>query len=82
MWLNQQAGKHGFAVNRKEVFVENHQFHDVEKKDDPSARHFTSFDIQGQLQVMQPDIFIKNVLFSGLGRAKAFGCGLMLVRRI
>jgi len=82
MWLNQQAERHGFAVNSKEVFVENHQFHDVEKTANRNLRHFTSFDIQGRLRVTEPDKFIKDVLFHGFGRSKAFGCGLMLVRRI
>jgi CRISPR system Cascade subunit CasE len=82
MWLNQQAEKYGFTVKSTEVSVENHQFHKVRKNGDPNVKQFTSCDIQGQLQIVQPDKFIKNVLFNGLGRAKAFGCGLMLVRKI
>jgi CRISPR system Cascade subunit CasE len=37
-------------------------------------------DLEGDLEVMDPDAFVGAVA-SGFGRAKAFGCGLMLVRR-
>lgn len=38
------------------------------------------FDLQGLLTVTDPAAFLGR-LASGFGRAKAFGCGLMLVRR-
>lgn len=39
------------------------------------------FDLKGTLSVADPGRFVQR-LASGFGRAKAFGCGLMLVRRI
>lgn len=42
---------------------------------------FSSADLQGTLTVSEPDRFIET-LVTGIGKAKAFGCGLMLVRRI
>lgn len=41
---------------------------------------FSSVDLQGVLTITEPEHFTA-ALCSGLGRAKAFGCGLMLVRR-
>jgi CRISPR system Cascade subunit CasE len=38
------------------------------------------FDLQGLLEVAAPEAFM-NRLLCGFGRAKAFGCGLMLLRR-
>ncbi len=38
------------------------------------------FDLQGLLVVEDPAAFLRRVL-AGFGRAKAFGCGLMLLRR-
>jgi CRISPR system Cascade subunit CasE len=38
------------------------------------------FDLQGSLVVEDPVAFLRRVL-AGFGRAKAFGCGLMLLRR-
>lgn len=39
------------------------------------------FDMRGLLTVSDPDKFLAR-LTAGFGRAKAFGCGLMMVRRI
>jgi CRISPR system Cascade subunit CasE len=38
-------------------------------------------DFEGVLEVREPEVFV-SALTGGFGRAKAFGCGLMLVRRI
>jgi CRISPR system Cascade subunit CasE len=38
------------------------------------------FDLRGVIEVADPDAFVPKVL-TGFGRAKAFGCGLMLLRR-
>lgn len=43
--------------------------------------HFSSVDLQGILTVTEPQDFI-STLFCGIGKAKAFGCGLMLIRRV
>jgi CRISPR system Cascade subunit CasE len=37
-------------------------------------------ELEGQLDVTDPDAFAAKVA-AGFGRAKAFGCGLMLLRR-
>lgn len=41
---------------------------------------FTSVNYQGVLEVVDPERFVTQVAH-GIGRAKAMGCGLMLVRR-
>lgn len=79
-WLKKQGERCGFQV--KNLIVENHQYHKVRKPKDPNIRQFASLDFHGQIQVMETQQFIDNALFSGLGRSKAFGCGLLLVRRI
>ena len=79
MWLNRQGENNGFSVG--EFFVENHTFHKVRKPKDANTRQFTSLDFQGQLIVNAPDQFLR-AMKNGLGRSKAFGCGLMLVKRI
>ena len=38
-------------------------------------------DVRGILSVKEPDTFLAT-LGTGLGRARAFGCGLMLIRRV
>ncbi|MGY6275374.1 type I-E CRISPR-associated protein Cas6/Cse3/CasE [Methylomonas sp. MgM2] len=41
---------------------------------------FSSVDFCGELQITDPEKF-RQTLFNGLGRAKAFGCGLLMVKR-
>lgn len=40
---------------------------------------FSTVDIVGQLEVTDPEKFTE-ALFNGIGRSKAFGCGLMLIK--
>ena len=79
-WLEKQGKKYDFVL--QECFVSNHSFHSVSKPSDPNKRQFASVDIQGQLKLTGTTTtpFVE-VLSSGFGRSKAFGCGLMLVRR-
>lgn len=42
---------------------------------------FSSVDYSGIAEVTDPDA-LRKALFEGVGRAKAFGCGLLLVRRL
>ncbi len=42
---------------------------------------FSSVDLAGEIQISDPDTFIAN-LHKGIGRAKSFGCGLMMIRRV
>lgn len=39
-------------------------------------------DLEGIIQVTEPELFVQEALFKGVGPAKAFGCGLMLIRRM
>ena len=80
-WLLAQGEKGGFQLQSESLVVENTQIHEVIKPDDPNCRTFTSVDLQGKLQVTDAEVFTREVLFKGLGRSKAFGCGLMLIRR-
>ncbi|MEL6317710.1 MAG: type I-E CRISPR-associated protein Cas6/Cse3/CasE, partial [Pseudomonadota bacterium] len=41
---------------------------------------FGVFDLEGLLEIADPPAFLER-LRQGFGRAKAFGCGLMLIRR-
>jgi len=42
---------------------------------------FSSVDFTGELQITDPEKF-RQTLFQGMGRSKAFGCGLLMVRRV
>jgi CRISPR system Cascade subunit CasE len=77
-WLHRQGENNGFSVS--EFFVENHSFNKVKKPNDPNTRQFTSLDLHGQLIIDDPGQFTK-IVENGLGRSKAFGCGLLLIKR-
>jgi CRISPR system Cascade subunit CasE len=89
-WLRKRGPEGGFAFKdedneeefeykQKEVRAEGYQTHQFYKKG--TRVQFSSLDFTGRLTVTDPEQF-KKILFNGLGPAKGFGCGLMLVRRV
>lgn len=84
-WLIEKGDTKGFTVVRDEkkkrlMFqAKGYRWHALRKKGHTAG--FSSVDFEGQLEVTDPTSFIE-ALFTGIGPAKAFGCGLMLVRRI
>ena len=81
-WLNKRAEYCGFKMvttndGAKKIRVDGYAQHRVEKKD----IRFSTVDFTGELVVTDVALF-KQTLFAGIGHAKAFGCGLMLVKRI
>ena len=80
-WLEKRAEKHGFVFNAGTVRVDAYTQNRAFKKRNNQPIHYSTLDFKGVLTVIEPDIF-KATLYGGVGPAKAFGCGLLLVRRI
>lgn len=76
-WLVRRAEKYGFAIDA--VRVDSYQQHRLKRK--KGLVRYSSVDFQGRLMVTAPQSFLRALLH-GIGPAKGFGCGLMLVRRI
>lgn len=76
-WLARRGETMGFAVDADALVVESHLQH---REKSNGELMFTSVDLAGQLTVTDP-VPLLRALLSGIGRAKAFGCGLLLVRR-
>lgn len=76
-WLARRGEASGFAVDRDSLVVEAHEQHHEKRG---GELRFTSVDLAGRLTVTEPAA-LQRALLQGLGRAKAFGCGLLLVRR-
>lgn len=76
-WLADCAPRHGFAVEPHGLRVDAYAQHRA--KD--GAMRFSSVDFAGELMVTDAAAF-REALANGVGRAKAFGCGLLLVRRL
>lgn len=86
MWLADQGKKKGFKIsvnnsNKEfEFMADGYQWNAIHQKGKGAG--FRSVDYVGALTVTDNKEFKEKVLFEGLGKAKGFGCGLMLVRRI
>jgi len=75
-WLQQRAEQYGFQLQGFEF--DNYQTHRFKKKN--SQLTISTLDYQGILKITQVDDFMTH-LYQGIGRARSFGCGLMLIRR-
>ena len=76
-WLRSRASRLGFEVDEESLAVDGYQQHS--EKD--GRLRFSTADFSGELTVTDPTAFAV-ALREGIGPAKAFGCGLLLVRRI
>lgn len=77
-WLSERAESFGFHLP-VEPEVGAYRQHALQKGKGRPIR-FSSVDYEGLLEVTDPGRLIET-LAQGIGRAKAFGCGLMLLRR-
>ena len=77
-WLAKQGERHGFAPDG-DVGVDGYETIRLPR---PGARpvQYGVLDFDGVLVVRDPAAFLAQ-LAEGFGRARAFGCGLMLIRR-
>jgi CRISPR system Cascade subunit CasE len=78
-WLARQGETHGFAPLNNTT-VDGYDRVVVPRAHGKPAV-FGVLDISGALEVRDPDSFLVQ-LAQGFGRARAFGCGLMLIRRV
>ncbi len=77
-WLVSRAEKYGFTVEPRSLRVDGYQQHVLYRK--PGKITFSTLDFNGILTVTDPELLIEG-LFHGIGPAKGFGCGLMMVKR-
>jgi CRISPR system Cascade subunit CasE len=78
-WLACQGEVHGFTL-RGDVVVSGYDRVAIPRQSGKPAV-FGVLDISGVLEVTDPQRFVAKVAL-GFGRARAFGCGLMLIRRV
>lgn len=79
-WLLRQGERSGFRVSVESARVLAHRVLRLSRRDGEPAR-LGVIDLEGALEVADPAAFLA-ALAQGFGRAKAFGCGLMLIRRM
>ena len=78
-WLRARAGKAGFELVGAAVGAYRQQQENRRPSGHPIQ--FSSVEFSGELVVRDPVDF-RRTLLEGLGHAKAFGCGLMLVKNV
>jgi len=78
-WLHTRSEQNGFSFDAESVRVDGYTQHRFTGKGRREIR-ISTFDMIGVMQVSDGDL-LKKALFQGIGPAKAFGCGLLLVRR-
>ena len=80
-WLQSRCERLGISVDGDSLNVEGYEQHRGKR----SELRFSTVDFSGSLRVVDPAV-LRTALFSGVGHAKAhakaFGCGLLLIRPI
>lgn len=77
-WLRRMGAQHGFLP----MTVQADGYDQLKIPRDPGKPpiSMSTIEFEGVLEVTDPDVFLER-LKTGFGRARAFGCGLMLIRR-
>ncbi|MCM5704064.1 type I-E CRISPR-associated protein Cas6/Cse3/CasE [Larsenimonas salina] len=79
-WLARRAENLGFTLPATPE-VGAYRQHTLSKKEGGQPIRYSSVDYEGLLEVTDPAL-LNETLRDGIGRAKAFGCGLLLLRRV
>jgi CRISPR system Cascade subunit CasE len=79
-WLRRQGEQHGFTLPDGQNCVVSYQQQSFSRRTGERPVCFGSVDFEGLLQVDDVARFT-DALRQGLGKSKALGCGLMLIRR-
>ncbi|NDI84531.1 type I-E CRISPR-associated protein Cas6/Cse3/CasE [Undibacterium crateris] len=74
-WLQSRSDRLGFSIVAANV--DAYQQHRADKRE----IRFSTVDFSGELIVTDHELF-QHTLFHGIGHAKAFGCGLLLVKKL
>lgn len=79
-WLARKGEQYGFMVREHEVRADGYRQERFYKAKGKHQVNISTIDFTGLLTVTDPERF-KDGLYGGIGPAKGFGCGLMMVRR-
>ncbi len=86
-WLLARAERCGFAIEadadtaHQTLRIDGYRQHRLPRGRGAPPIRFSTLDFDGELTVVDPAHFIATVA-GGIGGARAFGCGLFLIRRV
>ena len=76
-WLQARCERLGIAVDEESLGIDGYEQH----RGKNGELRFSTVDFSGRLQVVDAAA-LRQALYGGVGHAKAFGCGLLLLRPI
>ena len=74
-WLQARCQRLGIAIDNQTLSADGYEQH----RGKNGELRFSTVDFSGQLQVVDAAA-LRSALYAGVGHAKAFGCGLLLIR--
>lgn len=80
-WLDAQGARHGFRVESTGFRVNEHTTRRFKKSRGSDEISLSTLDLEGLLECTDVDAF-RHALFYGIGPAKGYGCGLLMIRRV
>jgi CRISPR system Cascade subunit CasE len=78
-WLAGKGTAAGFSIASDDLYIDGEEWIRIPRRHAPAVT-FSTLTFQGVLRVDNPVRFLAGLL-AGFGAAKAYGCGLMLIRR-
>lgn len=85
-WLKEKSNENGFFIDddsaHPSVRADGYCQHRLYKGKGRKFIEFSTLEFNGTLTITDPGKFTDECLFTGIGPAKGFGCGLMLVKRV
>ena len=79
-WLTERMDTNGFAFEPQQVIADGYRQHRSRINRQQHLIRYSTVDFEGILTVVNIGLF-RKALFSGIGKSKAFGCGLLLIKR-
>jgi len=80
-WLAQKGEATGFSIRAEDIRADGYLQHRFKKARGNHEIRISTLDFTGLLIVTDPDPFVR-ALCTGIGPAKGFGCGMMLIKRV
>lgn len=77
-WIENRSANGGFYIDAGKIGFEGYRQYSFSKKNSERIK-FSTVDYYGILRVKDPEVFQRS-LFHGIGKKKAFGCGLLLIK--
>lgn len=79
-WLAQKGEATGFSISAEDIRADGYLQHRFKNPRKNHEIRISTLNFTGLLTVTDPDPFLQ-ALFTGIGPAKGFGCGMMMIKR-